>query len=135
MDKIAEYLNKQGIKTSSQRIVIYNYLYGNYMHPTADDIYSALVDANPKLSKTTVYNTLKLFVLKGVVNEITIEGNEKRYDANTLSHGHFKCKGCGVLFDFALGNQIQISSLEQFRIEEYHINLKGYCKVCNSGTT
>ena len=61
---------------------------------------------------------------------VTIEDNEVRYDANTSIHGHFKCKGCGEVFDFSVGNNLEINGLDQFFIDEYHINLKGYCKVC-----
>ena len=44
-----------------QRIAIMEYLMDNPIHPSADDIYTALSPSMPTLSKTTVYNTLKLF--------------------------------------------------------------------------
>jgi Fe2+ or Zn2+ uptake regulation protein len=131
MEKSGEYLSKHGIRPSSPRMVIFDYLYQQRNHPTADTIYCALSPFNPKLSKTTIYNTLKLFVSKGVAVVVNIEDNEVRYDADTMVHGHFKCKGCGSVFDFPVGgNTIEIAGLSQFQITEYHINLKGYCKVC-----
>ena len=130
MEKIKDYLEKHGIKPSVQRLSIYNYLYKNRNHPTVDTIYMALAPEIDTLSKTTVYNTLKLFVAKGVAIVVTIEDNEVRYDADTSVHGHFKCKNCGDLFDFAVVNEMQSKGLEGFLVDEYHLNLKGYCKVC-----
>ena len=56
-----DYLEKCGIKPSLQRIAIVEYLMENRIHPTADDIYHALCIQVPTLSKTTVYNTMRLF--------------------------------------------------------------------------
>jgi Fe2+ or Zn2+ uptake regulation protein len=132
MDKLGEYLQKHGIKPSKPRLIIFDFLYKTHNHPTVDTIYMALSPQLPTLSKTTVYNTLKLFVANGVARVVNIEENEARYDADTSVHGHFKCKGCGGLFDFNLGDALKVTGLESFKIDEYHINLKGYCKVCSA---
>ena len=102
----------------------------NRIHPTADNIHMALSPSIPSLSKTTVYNTVKLFVEKRIAIVVNIEDNEVRYDADISLHGHFKCKGCGGVFDFRVGKNLEIDGLDQFRIDEYHLYLKGYCKIC-----
>lgn len=131
MEKFGEYLSKHGIRPSTQRLMIYKYLHEHHNHPTADAIYLALSPALPSLSKTTVYNTLKLFVSQGVAKALTIEENEARFDADTSIHGHFKCKSCGNLFDIPANyKNLEMLGLDGFQIDEYHINLKGYCKVC-----
>lgn len=130
MEQFRKHLTAHDIKPSLQRMMIYEYLYKNHNHPTADDIYSALAPSIPTLSKTTVYNTLKLFVTNGVAIVLNIEGNELRYDADTSVHGHFKCKGCGNLFDIKITTPPDIEGIEGFQVDEYQINLKGYCKIC-----
>jgi Fur family transcriptional regulator, peroxide stress response regulator len=133
MDKIGVYLIKHEIKPSLQRLKIYEFLYNNKNHPTVDNIYMALSPEMPTLSKTTVYNTLKLFISKGIVRCIHIEDNEVRYDADTIPHGHFKCIGCGGLFDFPFDHQLQLqTNLKGFKITEEHFYLKGYCKLCGA---
>ena len=57
-----EYLLKYDIKPSVQRMVIMDYLMSHRIHPSADEIYNALYPTIPTLSKTTIYNTMKLFV-------------------------------------------------------------------------
>ncbi|MCB0402432.1 MAG: transcriptional repressor, partial [Flavobacteriales bacterium] len=62
----AHHLSSNNIKPSVQRIKIFEYLHENRQHPTVDTIYKDLVGHIPTLSKTTVYNTLKLFVDNGI---------------------------------------------------------------------
>lgn len=88
-----------GIRPSLQRIHIYRYLCTTSAHPTAESVYSALVTEIPTLSRTTVYNTLKLFHQHKLVETITIENEELRYDADTSDHLHFKCNCCGHVSD------------------------------------
>lgn len=133
MEKYSDFLNKHGIRASTPRLMIYKYVYERRNHPTADTIYTELSPALPSLSKTTVYNTLKLFVSHGVVQTLTIEENEARFDADTSMHGHFKCKSCGNLFDLPASNKnFDIGNLDGFQVDEYHIYLKGYCKICRN---
>ena len=130
MEKYKEHLSEKGIRPSIQRLLIYNYLYNNHNHPTADNIFSALAPSMPTLSKTTVYNTLNLFVEKGVANIVNIDEHEARYDADTSVHAHFKCKNCGAFFDVHIEKPV-IKGLEGFRIDQHQLNLKGLCRVCN----
>jgi Fur family peroxide stress response transcriptional regulator len=71
MEKLSKYLEKEGIHPSYHRLKILEYLQAHRTHPTVDMTHK-------ELSKTTVYNTLKLFVSKGIVQELTIEEKEVR---------------------------------------------------------
>ena len=132
IDNVIEYLNKNKIKPSYQRLRIFEYLNNNRDHPTVDKIYKELIYDIPTLSKTTVYNTLKLFVNKGLVRMVTIEDNEVRYDADISLHGHFKCEKCGQIYDFEI-DPSSINSLEikSFQIKETHMYIKGICDKCD----
>ncbi len=130
---IGAYLTDKGIRPSLQRIRVLEYLVKNRNHPTVDMVFNDLVKEIPTLSKTTIYNTMKLFVDNGVAIVINIEDNETRYDADTSIHGHFKCTQCEGVFDFSVdGDSLSFSGLDGFSIEEYHIYLKGLCRVCRS---
>lgn len=126
-----KYLIEHGIKPSYQRLKIFEYLLEHETHPTVDEIYKYLSNEIPTLSKTTVYNTLNLFIEKGIVTVITIEEKETRYDANTSMHGHFKCRQCGNVYDFHTDlSYMDSDSLDGFKVEEKHIYFKGICKKC-----
>lgn len=131
IEDIGEYLKSHNIKPSYQRIKIYEYLYHNRTHPTVDEIYQVLVKDIPTLSKTTVYNTLNLFVQESIALLLTIEENEARYDANTGVHGHFKCVGCGGVTDFDADiTGVRAPMLERFEVHEQHLYYKGLCAAC-----
>ncbi|MCD7962304.1 MAG: transcriptional repressor [Rikenellaceae bacterium] len=127
-----QYLLEKGIKPSVQRLAIMDYLLCNRCHPTADEIFNSLYPSMPTLSKTTVYNTLKLFVDKGAAISIDIDGKNARFDGYTLPHAHFMCKWCGCIHDFPLEHLSFVDSkyTEELEITDVFIYLKGYCKQC-----
>ncbi|SMB83421.1 Fur family transcriptional regulator, peroxide stress response regulator [Desulfonispora thiosulfatigenes DSM 11270] len=131
MTDIEKYLKENEIKPSYQRIRIYEYLIKYKNHPTVDNIYQELVQNIPTLSKTTVYNTLNIFLDKKIIQLIGIEENEMRYDADTSNHAHFKCKTCGKVYDiFHDFSKYPIKELEGFKILEEQMYFKGICKKC-----
>jgi Fur family transcriptional regulator, peroxide stress response regulator len=65
MQNTSEFLKNHSIRPSYQRIRIYDYLTSMRNHPTIDMIYSSLIREIPSLSKTTIYNTLRLHGVGG----------------------------------------------------------------------
>jgi len=133
INDIKETLVKKNISPSYHRLKIYEYLVKNHVHPTVEKIYGDLIPDIPTLSKTTIYNTLKSLIDKGLVIPVTIENNEVRYDADISIHGHFKCTKCGEVYDIDLTNSgFAISDIDGHRVTEHHFNFKGICKNCLS---
>jgi Fur family ferric uptake transcriptional regulator/Fur family peroxide stress response transcriptional regulator len=131
--KPIERLQQFGIKPSLQRIAIMQYLMENLIHPSVDTIFNALQPSAPTLSKTTVYNTLKLFTEQGAILEVNIDDRHVRYDANIMQHAHFKCKQCGCIHDLPLFDPKFATKkrIRGFRITESQLYYKGYCLKCN----
>ncbi len=130
-------LEEYDIKLSLHRIAIIEYLINNPTHPTADMIFSDLFPAIPTLSKTTVYNTLKLLEDSGAVRSIYIDDKSVRYDANLGIHGHFRCKSCGDIHDLNIEglDSLLIKGNHKLSINECQIYYKGYCGKCNNTLT
>jgi len=129
----ANLLKEKNISPSIQRIRVLDYLQNSKNHPTVDNIYIDLVKEIPTLSKTTVYNILKLFTEKNIARTVRIGNNEARYDGNTSTHGHFKCDKCGNIYDFNVNTEeLKFTGLDKFKINEYHIYLNGICEKCNT---
>lgn len=130
-------LQNAGIRPSIQRVAIYEYLCKEKNHPTADIIHQALEEKYPTLSRTTCYNTLKLFEEKKVVQSIQIEDEAVRYDADTSAHLHFKCTNCQNVYDIFVKNAAPISNniksiiSSDFKISKIQTNIWGTCKNCN----
>jgi Fe2+ or Zn2+ uptake regulation protein len=127
----ADLLRKHDIKPTVVRLKIYDYLLSKKNHPTADTLYKSLIKEIPTLSKTSVYNTMDLFLEKQLVQAVTIEENEIRFDADISDHGHFKCTSCGRVYDFNVNLDKAGHDLpEEFRIDERHVYYKGLCGSC-----
>ena len=130
--KIKDYLIEHRIRPVNKRVKIMNYLVSKRNHPTAEMIYLELVNEIAGLSKTTVYNTLNLFVQEGIARALHIECNELRYEADISQHGHFKCKECGEVFDFSFNQDlIQDLRLKNFVLEEFQFSINGICSICH----
>ena len=129
---IIEKLSEKNIRPSLQRMAVYGFLVENPIHPTVDTIYQALHPEIPTLSKTTVYNTLKQLVDCGLVQTVTIEDGELRYDADISNHLHFKCINCGTVFDVFKEITLPENLLpEGFVVSKKQTNIWGTCSNCN----
>lgn len=123
-------LQEFGVKLSFQRIAIMDFLLKNPIHPTVDVIFSNLYPSIPTLSKTTVYNTLKLFEEHKVIHPILIDEKNVRYDANIIPHAHFKCKNCQQIMDIPIGHVNDLINKSEHDIIDCHIYYYGYCEKC-----
>lgn len=124
-------LVSHGIKPSVQRIAIMDYLIGNKSHPTVDMIFSALYSKIPTLSRTTVYNTLKLLAEQGAIQVLTIDDKNSRYDADITPHAHFRCNRCGCIKDLTVKDYFPFNNdMEKIEITEVQLYCKGYCEQC-----
>jgi Fe2+ or Zn2+ uptake regulation protein len=131
-EELIEMLEERGISPSLHRIKILKYLVEHRTHPTAEEIYDALVKEIPTLSRTTVYNSLKLFVKKGLIQELTIDGERLRYDANTRPHTHFNCLKCDRVIDIHQPIKLELRQdlIDGNKVTEWHLYLRGICKEC-----
>jgi len=128
---LSEILLEKGIRPSYQRIKVLEYLVENRCHPTADQIFHHLVKEIPTLSKSTIYNTVNLFIESELLKPIGIEDNEVRYDIDTSDHGHFKCESCGNIFDFGIDiENLATKDLKGFQIHDKNVYFKGICPEC-----
>ena len=79
---------------------IMDWLIKHPTHPTIEDVYKGLAESITTLSKTTVYNTLRMFSEHNAAQMITIDEHRVCYDGNIKSHVHFYCRNCGKVIDF-----------------------------------
>jgi len=130
-ETLKEIFKRKGISPSYTRMRIYYYLESSKSHPTADEIYQDLIGELPTLSKTTVYNVLHLFIEEGLVGEVNIGTNERRYEIVIEKHSHFTCQVCKTIYDIPhICRPIDESIIPGFEIIDQEVNLKGICPNC-----
>ena len=126
-------LVEHGVKPSVQRLAIMDYLLTHFTHPTVDDIYKALHPIIPTLSKTTVYNTLRLFADHHVAQVISVDDHHICYDGDMSPHTHFYCNQCGRIHDLQLTTTPQADQRflqEGHLVDMVQVYYRGICKEC-----
>lgn len=131
--EVEQFLRKKDIRPSYLRIKILEYFFLHHNHPSVNMIYESLQGAIPSLSKTSVYNTLSLYVQHQIVEALGISANEQRYDLyRHKAHAHFLCEHCGKIWDLNL-NQMDDAFQEQFVgfvVKSQSLQFTGFCPVC-----
>jgi len=127
-------LESRGIRPSFQRLKVLEYLHQHKnTHPTAEEIFAALSPEIPTLSRATVYNTLHSFIEHGLIDCMSLDGIETRYDMKIDPHGHFKCEICGVIRNFPIRMEdMRIKELEHYQINHRKIIFTGICPDCTN---
>lgn len=130
-ENYGNFLEEHGIRSSSQRILMLQYLEKSENHPTADRIYVDLSKKLPSISKATVYNNLKLFLNKGIIKEVNIDNSEIHYEMMMDNHAHFICRKCKKVDDLEITNiDIDLTNIMDYEIESQDIFLRGLCDKC-----
>ncbi|WP_419633602.1 Fur family transcriptional regulator, partial [Thiolapillus sp.] len=96
---IRQHLAGAGIYATPQRQAIAELLFSRHQHLTADQVYERMRSSSNRVSRATVYNTLNLFVEKGLLREIFVDASRTFYDSNVTSHYHFYNIDTGGLID------------------------------------
>ncbi len=122
------------MKFSRQREMILNQVKQFPVHPTADQVYTALKADNPSLSLGTVYRNLNLLSEMGELLKIRIADGSDRFDGRTDAHYHMVCDKCSRVFDVELseldGLNDTVSSKYGHRLTVITLNLNGVCCDC-----
>ncbi len=131
MERYGDILRSYDIKPSYTRLLIYQYLKEHKNHPTADEIYQSIQKNLPTLSKTTVYNTLHLFIKKHLATMIMMDETETRYDLVSKPHAHFKCLSCSKIYDVDVDlTQFSVDSLREYVVNDAQLLYRGICPSC-----
>ena len=103
-------LADKGITPTQQRVEIGAVLLPKHQHLSADQILAKVNHSAHHVSKATVYNTLALFVQKGLAKEVCVDSSKVFYDSNINPHHHFYNVSTGSLVDIDMG-EIPLSGL------------------------
>jgi Fur family ferric uptake transcriptional regulator len=89
-----------------------------------------------KVSKPTIYRTLKLLERLRLVKRFDVRKNCFYYESvlHKADHGHLICEGCGKIFDFSVGDVDTLKSAivkkKSFTPGYLSIRVFGLCQSC-----
>ena len=123
----ASLLKDHGINPSAQRVAVAQYVLHTGDHPSADEVWTRVRGRFPHLSRATVYNTLNLFVEKGLLRQFALTEGRVVFDPKTEDHHHFIDEETGKIHDVAWEavKVSNVSKLSGFDVREYQVVMRG----------
>lgn len=126
-DDTVELLREHNINPSAQRVAVADYVLHTDQHPSADEIWARVKTSFPMVSRATVYNTLNLFVERGLLREFALTEGRLVFDPNLDDHHHFIDEDTGAIYDVPW-NALSVSNVAKLRgfdVREYQVVLRG----------
>jgi Fur family transcriptional regulator, iron response regulator len=120
-------LKDREIHPSAQRVAIAEYVLSTTEHPSADEVWTRVRERFPVVSRATVYNTLNLFVDRGLLRQFVLREGHVVFDPNLAPHHHFIDDATGTIHDLPW-DAVEVgdpSGLEGFEVREYQVVLRG----------
>ena len=79
------------------------------------------------LSRATVYNTLNLLVVKGLLKQLTLAEGRVVFDPNMERHHHFIDDATGTIHDvpWPMVRVSRLDELPDFEVREYQVVMRG----------
>ena len=112
VESVAAALRSHGVIPTAQRVQIGRMVLTRLTHFSAEQLYEEANHAGTRVSKATVYNTLGLFVEKGLLRQVLVDPSRVFYDSNMAPHHHFYDVETGALEDID-ASEIRIDTLPQ----------------------
>lgn len=126
-EKLTALLFEHGVQPSAQRAAVANYVLDTDEHPSADRVFNVVRESFPWISRATVYNTLNLFVEKGLLRQQALTPGNVVYDPKTERHHHFIDETTGAIHDIPWESvEVRnIEALEGFEVNDYQVVMRG----------
>ena len=125
--QVVKMLRDRGIQPSAQRVAVGQYALTTEDHPSADQVWARVRKSFPMISRATVYNTLNLFVAKGLLLPLVLAEGKVVFDPKVDRHHHFIDEDTGTIHDVpwqALEVK-HIQALRGYDVRQYQVVLRG----------
>ena len=121
--------------TTQQRDMV-QYIFSKHNHFDADELIDEMKRESFRVSRPTVYRTLKKLVDAGLLRKINL-GTRTVYehDYGYAQHDHLYCEQCGTMIEFQ-DPQIEqlvrdVCQQHQFQFMGHSFIIRGVCATCN----
>lgn len=136
MSEIETTLEKNGVRPTAMRILVYKFMAQREVAVTLTDIEKAFAKAD----RTTLYRTLKTFEEKGIVHQIDDGTGIAKYalcepgcncQLDQDLHLHFYCTNCDNTVCLTQHKIPHINLPEGYVAEDANLVVKGICEKCS----
>jgi Fe2+ or Zn2+ uptake regulation protein len=136
LEDVAHRLRSRGERMTRPRRAVLGALARSTGHLTAEEVCSAVAEADPGVHRASVYRTLEAMSQLGVVQHVHVGHGGTTYHlvAGAQAHLHVQCRSCAAVFD-APGGLLDGAAAELLRrhgfvLDPSHVALSGLCADC-----
>ena len=138
-ERLTEYLKKNKLKVTKQRLAILDVFMSMEHHVSLDELYSSISRLHPNIGLATIYRTMKLFVDADIAHDRRFDDGLTRYElVDDEHHDHLICTRCGHIFEFEDEiiemRQEMIAQQYGLKIQSHKLEIYGECtdlELCN----
>jgi Fe2+ or Zn2+ uptake regulation protein len=136
MSRINDRLTTGGFRFTPQREHVYNVLFEQRDHPTAEQVFMRAKKGMADISMATVYNCLDALVKCRLVKQVNVDRAATRYCPNMKEHVHFCCNGCSGVFDIEMNlsadaPEAGLKIPRGFKPTLFDVTIHGLCPACS----
>ncbi len=130
------YLKEQGVKSTRYRVGLLEVFFASSQPLAVQEILESFRKKDLEPNKTTVYRELYFLMEQGIVAEIDLGEEKKRYElAHLEHHHHLVCQSCQKIEDVVLEENLsdiesQIKRNNKFQVKEHMLEFYGLCHDC-----
>jgi Fur family transcriptional regulator, ferric uptake regulator len=134
--KFREFLEIRGEKLTEPRRILVRHIFDSHKHFDADELVTELHNSGRRVSRSTVYRTLRLLVEAGLLRELRLTNRTAyEHDYGYPSHDHLHCTECNAIVEFRndeIRKLREAVSLEHgFLSVGHRFIITGICPACN----
>ena len=135
LDKFREFLELKGLKVTSERLRIVEFIFAEHQHFDAEQLLDSMRRRNVSASRPTLYRTLNLLVDAGLLRRLSFGGvTAYEHAYGYPRHEHLFCERCQGVIEFVdeeLDRLLEeIARRERFRLSSRRVALHGVCEAC-----
>ena len=123
-------------RNTIQRALVLDAVRSLHNHPTSADVYEAVRERCPSISRATVYRNLGVLARQGEILRVEGRSGADRYDFRCSPHYHATCRVCGGVFDIDMPAPPDlagcVTDAHGFAIEGFDVVFEGVCPACRA---
>ena len=126
-------LRQRGLRVTGPRLAILAMLEEVGGHRSADELVLALRRAGYHHARTTVYNALDDLARAKLLRAAPVDAGALRYESAGESHHHFVCRGCGLIRNVDVCDDLAarpLPRLDGAELDELDVVYRGLCVRC-----
>ena len=138
LETFSAFLRDRGLRLTRDRRSLVEAVFATHEHFSVDDLFVALRLEGQRVSRTTIYRNLPLFIESGLVRRVPDDSGNGRYEhiAGHPHHDHLFCLECGREIEFSSEEieraQERVCREHGFEPHRHRLGIWGYCRECRS---